>query len=244
MTTAAFPGDACISDWTTACSGTIVGDDDDDTAAEYAQTFCCPPGGYACDLGWTRRSCVSLVSTATLVWVPETTAPFDFVTSQFPAQQQPISVWRAAFPLSSAAAAATATSSGTTTTTAADANAGQGHQRSYVSLSGIAGVVIGSIGVFALMVGLGIWLRRRRAGASPQKYEPAAAEAAAPGFEQQQPGYYYYKAELPTHGTEVSELPGDDHYRPAEVDGRDHGCGPVEVDGQNYRCRRPDSELP
>ncbi|WQF81966.1 hypothetical protein CDEST_06980 [Colletotrichum destructivum] len=65
----AYPGTACISGWTTACTTTLTLE----SAQTYVQTWCCPPGSYTCltpgpgETPW--RDCVSMLSTNTEVWV-------------------------------------------------------------------------------------------------------------------------------------------------------------------------------
>jgi hypothetical protein len=65
--TVAYPGNACISGWTTACTTTIT-----DESSSYPQAWCCPEGGWTCasatgygDPAAPQRLCQSLMSTAT-----------------------------------------------------------------------------------------------------------------------------------------------------------------------------------
>ena len=86
---------------------------DEDSSSAYVQTYCCPPGAYTCDMQWTRRECVSMLSTSTDLWVDNTTTTYGFQTTTFAGfddGEEPIWVWRRAFPLTGAPAAdATAT---------------------------------------------------------------------------------------------------------------------------------------
>ncbi|KAI0181003.1 hypothetical protein GGR52DRAFT_583427 [Hypoxylon sp. FL1284] len=63
--TAAFPGDACLAGWTTACTTTVTAGASP-LLALYPQAWCCPPGGWACatataDGAAQQRLCRSLV---------------------------------------------------------------------------------------------------------------------------------------------------------------------------------------
>ncbi|RYO80147.1 hypothetical protein DL766_000410 [Monosporascus sp. MC13-8B] len=213
LTTAAFPGDACISGWTTACSATVLGDDG---SSAYPQTYCCPPGGYTCDMQWRRRECVSSLNTPTVIWIDNPTTSYGFETTTFAGfgdGEEPIRIWRSAFPLMGTEAATT----NSTTTDPESASLAAG---------AIAGIAIGGAAAVAILAGLGIWWWRkgRRAAAGPQ-YQPTP-----PGnFEQpsQYAGYYHNKVELPTAGAEMSELPAN-YAQPGYVP------SPVEMDAQNW----------
>ncbi|KAK1540965.1 hypothetical protein CPAR01_06954 [Colletotrichum paranaense] len=64
----AYPGTACISGWTTACSTDVT----ETSGNTHAQTWCCP-SGWGClsasNGGIPHRECTSLLSTPTEVWI-------------------------------------------------------------------------------------------------------------------------------------------------------------------------------
>lgn len=238
-------------------------------SSAYVQTLCCPLGDYTCDMAqWTRRACVSYLSTPTNIWVTNTSATYGFETTQFAGfsdDEEPIWVWRSAFPLAGVEASTTTVSSSTASSSATSApglpdsnpssTSGSGvdsgssdTERAPLSTGGLAGVILGAVACVALLAGLGFWLFRRRASgsnssssSSPQyQYEPTAGNGPSADLDQQPTAYtgYYYKAELPTYGQEVSELPAN--YGPANM------AHPAEMEGQqtyNHQAR-PQHELP
>ncbi|KAI2634276.1 hypothetical protein GGS26DRAFT_590119 [Hypomontagnella submonticulosa] len=52
--TLAYPGSACISGWTTACTTTVAAE-----GSEYPQAWCCPPGSWTCATEQPRVAGVS-----------------------------------------------------------------------------------------------------------------------------------------------------------------------------------------
>ncbi|RYP89530.1 hypothetical protein DL770_004349 [Monosporascus sp. CRB-9-2] len=231
LTTAAFPGNACISGWTTACSATVLGSDG---SSAYPQTYCCPPGGYTCDMQWGRRECVSSLSTPTVIWIENTTTSYGFETTTFAGfgdGEEPIRVWRSAFPLVGVEAV---TTDSTATTTGSTTGLGAtdlphpdptDNESTSLAAGAIAGIAIGVAAAVAILAGLGIWWwRKRRRTAAGSQYQPTPSG----NFEQppEYTGYHYNKVELPTAGTEMSELPA--HYaQPGYVP------APVELDAQS-----------
>ncbi|RYP76099.1 hypothetical protein DL771_001923 [Monosporascus sp. 5C6A] len=67
----AYPGTACVSDWTTACTTTVTGAG----GTAYPQAWCCPPGAWRCpaaprsDGKDPGRRCVSVLTEETEVWM-------------------------------------------------------------------------------------------------------------------------------------------------------------------------------
>ncbi|TEA17079.1 hypothetical protein C8034_v000331 [Colletotrichum sidae] len=63
----AYPGTACISGWTTACTTKLERSSDN-----FVQTWCCPPGGWTCftDPGSQApaRGCVTTITAPTDAW--------------------------------------------------------------------------------------------------------------------------------------------------------------------------------
>ena len=183
-----------MSGWTTACSGAIVGED----SSTYSQTFCCPPGDYTCDMQWTRRECLSMLSTSTDLWVDNTTATYGFQTTTFAGfddGEEPIWVWRRAFPLTNVPqveASATGTADTTATDVGPAANsvgAADDGDGTSLSTGGLAGVVIGGVAALAFLIGLGFWIhRRRRPEAVARRYEATAGSSPTPP--QYQPQYF------------------------------------------------------
>ncbi|RYO75415.1 hypothetical protein DL764_010463 [Monosporascus ibericus] len=234
LTTAAFPGDACISGWTTACSATVLGDNN---SSAYPQTYCCPPGGYTCDMRWGWRECVSSLSTPTVIWIENTTTSYGFETTTFSGfsnGEEPIRVWRSAFPLAGVEAV---TTDSTTTTTGRWTDPSMtdlpypdptDNESTSLAAGAIAGIAIGGAAAVAILAGLGIWWWRkgrkgRRTAADPQYQPPPSGNF---GQTPEYAGYHYNKVELATAGTEMSELPANyaqPGYMPA----------PVEMDAQN-----------
>ncbi|KAF4822814.1 hypothetical protein CGCTS75_v010559 [Colletotrichum tropicale] len=67
VTSLAYPGTACISDWTAACTKTL----DLTSSQRYVQVWCCPPGWNCYDPPTGKadtRDCYSIVSTPTDIW--------------------------------------------------------------------------------------------------------------------------------------------------------------------------------
>ncbi|KAI0378460.1 hypothetical protein F5Y04DRAFT_291040 [Hypomontagnella monticulosa] len=79
--TLAYPGSACISGWTTACTTTITA-----RGSKDPQTWCCPPGSWTCasqqphiaafslhssqeEAAVTGRYCASVMTEATEIWM-------------------------------------------------------------------------------------------------------------------------------------------------------------------------------
>ena len=129
-----------------------------------------------------------MLSTATEIWVDNTTATYGFQTTQFPgfdSDVEPIWVWRRAFPLTGAPISEATETSGSDILlpsgfAAADGEPDDnGDDTMALSTSGIVGVAIGAMALISLFVGLGIWMCKRRrqaagsqAAGSPQ-YDPA-----------------------------------------------------------------------
>jgi hypothetical protein len=194
----------------------------------YAQTYCCPPGGYGCDIAQVgTRDCSSILSTATEIWRLRNTGTADgnYVTTAWPGaedDQAPLTVWHQAFPLMGGNPIAT---SGAATTPTFDANglgpeeteaprnetieaAPAGGGGAALGPGAIAGAVIGSLAFLAMLAGLGLLLYRRRKSSTmyiPPADVPAGANAHMT--------YYGHKAELPGHDRgredERIELPAD-----------------------------------
>ncbi|KAK1844380.1 hypothetical protein CCHR01_13011 [Colletotrichum chrysophilum] len=67
--TLGYPGTACISGWTPACTTSLTYNV---PTGKYVQTWCCPPGGWNCltaSIGPPWRDCTSLLQTPTEVWI-------------------------------------------------------------------------------------------------------------------------------------------------------------------------------
>ncbi|KAI2610928.1 uncharacterized protein GGS25DRAFT_172956 [Hypoxylon fragiforme] len=74
--TRAYPGTACVSGWTTACTTTITAEinaGDGGAEGTYPQAWCCPPGGWECTateaIGVPGRHCQSVMTEATNIWM-------------------------------------------------------------------------------------------------------------------------------------------------------------------------------
>ncbi|RYP38560.1 hypothetical protein DL767_002496 [Monosporascus sp. MG133] len=69
--TLAYPGTACVSDWTTACTTTVTGAG----GTAYPQAWCCPPGAWRCPAGPRGdgkdpgRRCASVLTEKTEIWM-------------------------------------------------------------------------------------------------------------------------------------------------------------------------------
>ncbi|RYO88228.1 hypothetical protein DL766_009305 [Monosporascus sp. MC13-8B] len=69
--TLAYPGTACVSDWTTACTTTVTGAG----GTAYPQAWCCPPGAWTCpaaprgDGKDPGRRCASVLTEKTEIWM-------------------------------------------------------------------------------------------------------------------------------------------------------------------------------
>ncbi|KAF0318672.1 hypothetical protein GQ607_014088, partial [Colletotrichum asianum] len=64
-----YPGTACISGWTPACTTSLTYNV---PTGKYVQTWCCPLGGWNCltaSIGPPWRDCTSLLQTPTEVWI-------------------------------------------------------------------------------------------------------------------------------------------------------------------------------
>lgn len=63
LSTMAYPGTACVSGWTTACTTTVT-----DSDASYPQAWCCPPGSWQCAAD-SARHCTSVMTESTNIWM-------------------------------------------------------------------------------------------------------------------------------------------------------------------------------
>ena len=228
-------------------------------SSTYAQTFCCPPGDYTCDMQYTRRECVRMLSTSTEIWVDNTTATYGFETTQFPGfdnGEEPIWVWRRAFPLTGAPVAQVTDASdsgivlpsGFATADGKPAETGGSNSSSSdmgpLSTSGIVGVAIGAVALISLFVGLGIWMGKRRRPAQPAespKYDSAAIGTgfATPQSQQSRSQDFGEEKELTAYAGYYSYSKPELASQGAEVSelAANYGPGhsPVELDAQDDR---------
>lgn len=188
ISTLAYPGSACLSGWTTACTKTIVV-----SPGQYdTQTWCCP-SNFVCN-DQSGRDCSSILSTPTSLWVNDACAAsaclsssngkqilfdqYDFSPS---AGRAPITVYHELFPLSAAASVPTASmtsnAAGGSISTAASTAVSSG-THSGLAPAAAAGIGVGvAIGVILLLGGVGLfWFLRRRRRADVPAPAPAPVQ--------------------------------------------------------------------
>ncbi|KAI1799344.1 hypothetical protein F4811DRAFT_568350 [Daldinia bambusicola] len=174
--TLAYPGSACLDNWTTACVTAVT-----DGVSEYSQAWCCPSGSWTCvssgnDAGPSvpsGRYCasvmdMSLTEVVWMVWDPPYTeldmegqySTWVAVVSGWPAEFAP-TVYHEVFPLQ-----LTATSSAAGMPSSASTSQEPGGNSNSVSVlfgGVIVGIAIGTaLGVLGALCGAIILYRRRR----------------------------------------------------------------------------------
>lgn len=200
MASLAYPGTACISDWTTACTTTLTLE----SAQTFVQTWCCPPGSYSCLTAWGEatpwRDCVRLLSTPTEVWVNNIATSGGTEKTLWSSWRKvslsdlpssgPLSVKHPVFPLYGHA----------------PFQSTNGTNEAGLATGAIAGIVVGAVVLALLLLGGGVFvcLRKRK--------QKRAALAAQSDINAANDGIYYKgmgydtKQELPGHGPEAREV--------------------------------------
>lgn len=191
----AYPGTACISDWTSACNTTIRL-----PGSQISQTWCCPSGGWTCltvsGLDVPYRDCVSYISTPTDVWVNVYTTSGTSEVKVATAWQKtflsdlassgPIKIKHPPFPLY-----------GVIPSDGKDGAVGG------LATGAIAGIAVGIVVVVLILIGITIFvcLRKRKERRLAQSQVTAVeGDAYHKGLG------YDTKQELPGHGSESREL--------------------------------------
>ncbi|KAK7757276.1 hypothetical protein SLS62_000825 [Diatrype stigma] len=105
----AYPGSACMSGWTTACTTTVT-----QGGRGYPQAWCCPPGEWACARAEGDRRCSSILTGRTAIWLtwdPAFTSLDGYEWYTYPtwvkseAVENAATVWHDVFPLQMTVAA-------------------------------------------------------------------------------------------------------------------------------------------
>ncbi|KAH8844006.1 hypothetical protein MCOR27_003198 [Pyricularia oryzae] len=181
LTSLAFPGTACPQGWHKACTSTLASG-----LATQTQEMCCPDGYDGCTMDGGARNCYRRLKTATAMWVVKeetgSTTVRELVTNSpiTGADDEAITIYRAAFPLASGAATTGMDVLGVTVAGDGPARTGmpgpdgqeegrlggsQQQSQDPLSPGAIAGIALGAgVGLALLFaVGLFIVMRRRKA---------------------------------------------------------------------------------
>ncbi|KAK8005455.1 arylsulfatase A [Apiospora arundinis] len=175
--TLAYPGTACLSGWTTACTTTL-----DHEGDLFSQAWCCPPGGWSCatrtgisDRAAPQRLCQSPLSTSTTIWMtwdPAYTLSGESqytwiatITSEEP--QNAATVFHKVFPLQLTTGVENTVTDGQGLPSDAADNRDNNPQQSFQG-----GIAVGSsVVVLCIVFGIILLFRRRRwAARSPETY--------------------------------------------------------------------------
>lgn len=146
--TAAFPGNAYVSAWTTACETTLSR-----SGETYPQTWCCPdePGdSWSCVFeprivvaSQSTRKCISSISSSTDVYVmTDSETSLDLINSE-----SIVIMYHQAFPLQ---AMATTSESGSSTSALATGNSPSGTSRNVETVS--SGISLGSGAIVGMVI--------------------------------------------------------------------------------------------
>ncbi|KAI1471555.1 uncharacterized protein F4812DRAFT_455666 [Daldinia caldariorum] len=229
--TLAYPGSACLDDWTTACVTAVT-----DGVSQYSQAWCCPRGSWTCvssgnDAGPSVRSgryCASVMGMSStevwMVWDPPYTEPegngqystWTAVIGGAPAEYA-ATVYHEVFPLQLAVTSSVSDMPSSTNTSQEPG----GNSNSVSVLFGgvVVGIAIGTaLGVLGALCGAIFLYRRRRKrraghnnsggpGPSPQLDETAADKPEPEGGSAAQAKETTQIAELDA-GASRSELNG------------------------------------
>ncbi|KAK6839883.1 hypothetical protein PG989_015751 [Apiospora arundinis] len=170
--TLAYPGTACLSGWTTACTTTL-----NHEGALFPQAWCCPPGGWSCatrtgisDRVAPQRLCQSPLSTSTTIWMtwdPAYTLSGEdqytwiaTITNEEP--QNAATVFHKVFPLQLTAGVESTLGDGQGLPSVAADN-GDDNPHSSLSKGVIAGIAVGSsVVVLCIVFGIILLFRRRK----------------------------------------------------------------------------------
>ncbi|KAI1083864.1 hypothetical protein F5B20DRAFT_525678 [Whalleya microplaca] len=234
--TLAYPGTACMSDWTTACTTTVTHE-----GSLFTQAWCCPHGSWQCtdrqrdrQSGFLGRHCISRLTESTPIWItwdPPYSGSGDdeyytwTVIATSTAYEHAASVYHKVFPLQWTANTDTSTQPTTMPPNDPLPIIGSGG----LSKGSIAGIAV-SVVVFVLgVLGALFFFYRRRKRATATKPEPGVPPN-LPGFNSEN------AAESSGYGK--PELEGTSVPQAREV------ILKAELDARDSERQRPMSELP